>query len=99
MIATEKLENIITKCHIIKSFYPLPESTLGYYYDDGDYHCILINESIKHDERLCFVPHAQGFMLAARMNLEGYVNVPFTLDIVTISSSMGCRNTSNIFLF
>ncbi|MDF2545767.1 MAG: peptidase [Anaerosolibacter sp.] len=52
MITTEKLETIITKCHIIKSFYPLPESTLGYYYYDGNYYCILINESIKSNERL-----------------------------------------------
>jgi Zn-dependent peptidase ImmA (M78 family) len=52
MITTEKLETIITKCHIIKSFYPLPKSTLGYYYYDGDYYCILINESIKSSERL-----------------------------------------------
>ncbi|AOT68374.1 ImmA/IrrE family metallo-endopeptidase [Geosporobacter ferrireducens] len=52
MLTTDELESVITKCHIIKSFCPLPESTLGYYYYDGDYYCILINESIRNDERL-----------------------------------------------
>lgn len=52
MIATEKLEAILRKCHIIREFATLPEQTLGYYYCDGNYYVILINESIIGDERL-----------------------------------------------
>ncbi|CAH2213193.1 ImmA/IrrE family metallo-endopeptidase [Tepidibacter aestuarii] len=52
MISTEKLETILTKCEIIKSFVPLHESILSYYYCNEDYYVILINKSIKNDERL-----------------------------------------------
>lgn len=52
MISTKKLETICRKCHIIKEFAPLPESILGYYYCDGNYYVILINESIRDDEKL-----------------------------------------------
>lgn len=52
MIATEKLEAVLRKCHIIREFATLPEQTLGYYYCDGNYYVILINESIRGDERL-----------------------------------------------
>jgi Zn-dependent peptidase ImmA (M78 family) len=52
MIVTEKLECILKKCHIIKEFATLPESILGYYYCDGDYYVILINEKIRSNERL-----------------------------------------------
>ena len=52
MIATEKLEAFLHKCHIIKEFATLPDEILGYYYCDGDYYIILINESIRNNERL-----------------------------------------------
>lgn len=52
MIDTEKLEEIIDKCGIIKEFAPLPDSILGYYCCDKDYYMILINEKLKNDERL-----------------------------------------------
>lgn len=52
MIKTEKMDIILDKCRIIKEFAPLPSSILGYYFCDGEYYIILINEAIKHDERL-----------------------------------------------
>lgn len=52
MVKTEKLETIIEKCRIIKEFSKLPEPVLGYYTYDGGYYIILINESIKNNERL-----------------------------------------------
>ncbi len=52
MIATEKLEEILAKCRIIKEFATLPEPVLGYYYCDGNYYIILVNESIRNNECL-----------------------------------------------
>ncbi len=52
MVATNKLEEITRKCRIITSFSDLSESILGYYYCDGRYDIILINNSIQSDERL-----------------------------------------------
>ncbi|WP_202708812.1 peptidase [Sporosalibacterium faouarense] len=53
MIATKKLEEIIDKCGIILKFIYLPNSVLAYYTFDSDYYIILINESIRNNERLC----------------------------------------------
>lgn len=52
MIKTEKLEIILDKCHIIKEFAPLPPSVLGHYHYDENYYLILINESIRNNEKL-----------------------------------------------
>lgn len=52
LIETDKLENIIAKCRIIKEFILLPEKVLGYYYYDGSYYIIFINERIRGNERL-----------------------------------------------
>ncbi len=52
MIETEKLDIIIRKCRIIKEYQPLPEAVLGYYYCDGSYYMILLNESIRCDTKL-----------------------------------------------
>jgi len=52
MISTEKLDIILKKCHIIKEFAALPDQILGYYYCDGNYYVILINEKIRGDEKL-----------------------------------------------
>jgi len=52
MVETSELEALINKCGIIKEFAPLPKSILGYYYCNSDYYFILINESIKNNERL-----------------------------------------------
>ncbi|WP_026476239.1 ImmA/IrrE family metallo-endopeptidase [Alkaliphilus transvaalensis] len=52
MIITEKLEEIIINCKIIKSFVPLPDHILGHYSFDGEFYIILINKEIEHNERL-----------------------------------------------
>ena len=52
MIATDALEALLKDCLIIKEFATLPESVLGYYYCDGDYYVILINDTIRNNERL-----------------------------------------------
>lgn len=52
MIETSELESLINKYEIIKKFTPLPKSILGYYYCNSDYYFILINKSIKNNERL-----------------------------------------------
>lgn len=52
MIATEQLEAILRKCRIIREFATLPDQILGYYYCDGNYYVILINDRIRGDERL-----------------------------------------------
>lgn len=52
MIKTEKFDIILQKCRIIKEYLPLPESILGYYYCDGNYYMIMLNESIQCNERL-----------------------------------------------
>ncbi|MDF2546096.1 MAG: peptidase [Anaerosolibacter sp.] len=52
MIETSKLENIISKCGIILEFRTLPDSTLGYYFFDGNYYMILIDDRIRNLEKL-----------------------------------------------
>jgi len=52
MIETEKLDIIIRKCRIIKEYESLPESIPGYYYCDGRYYMILLNEMIRDNEQL-----------------------------------------------
>jgi Zn-dependent peptidase ImmA (M78 family) len=52
LISTEKLENITKKCRIITRFEPLDDCILGYYYSDKNYNIILLNQSIKNNERL-----------------------------------------------
>lgn len=52
MITTEIMENLIQEYGIIKSFAPLPSPVLGHYCYDGRYNIILINEKIRHQERL-----------------------------------------------
>ncbi|MFA6309472.1 MAG: ImmA/IrrE family metallo-endopeptidase [Clostridia bacterium] len=52
MIETEKIEELLREQGIIKSFVLLDNSIFGYYYCDGNYKIILMNQSIKNDERL-----------------------------------------------
>lgn len=52
MVATEKLEQIISKCRITKEVHTLPAHILGYYYADGSDYIILINKSITSDSNL-----------------------------------------------
>ncbi|KAB3535622.1 ImmA/IrrE family metallo-endopeptidase [Alkaliphilus pronyensis] len=52
MVPTENLDLIIQKCRIFKKYAPLPDNILGYYYYDGDYYIILINNILKGNERL-----------------------------------------------
>lgn len=52
MIETKKLEDILEKCRIIKSFAALPNHILGHYSYDGRYYIILINKVIGNNERL-----------------------------------------------
>ncbi len=52
MISTEKLEIILDKCQIMKLYTSMPEAALGHYHGDENYYIILINEKIRHDERL-----------------------------------------------
>lgn len=51
MVETEILEGLLRTNGILKFFVPLRRSILGYYYSDGEYKIILINELIKNDER------------------------------------------------
>ncbi len=50
MIESEKFDIILQKCRFIKEYLPLPESILGYYYCDGQYYMIMLNESIRCDD-------------------------------------------------
>lgn len=43
--------------------------------------------------------HGHGFILATNIKFAGYVNVAFTLDIVTILSSSGPLKTSKVFFW
>jgi len=52
MVETAKLEELLRKHRIIMSYAPLDNSILGFYYCDGNYRIILINNSIKTNERL-----------------------------------------------
>jgi Zn-dependent peptidase ImmA (M78 family) len=52
VVETDILDTIIRKCKIIKRFAPLDDSILGYYYCDGRYDIILINESIQDNDRV-----------------------------------------------
>ena len=52
MVKTEKMDEIIEKSQIILEFAPLPDQVLGYYTFDNGYYIILVNDSIKNDEKL-----------------------------------------------